>query len=314
MKPCYFCKRSTATYAKMLKGGVQYVCKESADVEICNRMAEEAEKTRKQFAFVESQEELRKQGARLMTCSCGKSFYTIYPIETFPACEDCPFCGITHWEEPKPEPDDDPYTCRHCRANLDEGDIWEYFIEYTGNEAIALESATFYGWSETNPLHFNRAYMETPQVGTQYYRCPDCGKKDPFANPSCSVYLLGYSKTGKKPKINTLVKSPEPEKNMDTTSPSESPNILSSATYTCRHCRANLDEGDVLEHYLTEYPGNRDRAMTSAKLHGWTETNRVHFNRAYIEQPPVGPQYIRCPDCGIKDPFAPGEEQRPTLT
>jgi hypothetical protein len=35
----------------------------------------------------------------LVNCSCGCSFYTTFPIETDPGCDDCPKCGATHYEK-----------------------------------------------------------------------------------------------------------------------------------------------------------------------------------------------------------------------
>lgn len=73
-------------------------------------------------------------------------------------------------------------------------------------------------------------------------------------------------------------------------------------TYVCQHCSANLDEGDIFEHFFLEY---RDftKAMTSARHYGWSETNQIHFNRAIIIQSETCPQYTICPDCEQIDPF-----------
>lgn len=72
--------------------------------------------------------------------------------------------------------------------------------------------------------------------------------------------------------------------------------------YTCQHCRADLDEGDILEHFLLEY---RDytKARETAGLYGWTETNKIHFNRSIIIQRNKGSQYTICPDCNKKYPL-----------
>ena len=66
--------------------------------------------------------------------------------------------------------------------------------------------------------------------------------------------------------------------------------------YICKHCAANLDGGDIFEHFMLEY---RDhvRALKSAKAYGWTEENRVHFSRFVTVQPDKGPQYEICPEC-----------------
>ena len=66
---------------------------------------------------------------------------------------------------------------------------------------------------------------------------------------------------------------------------------------SCMHCGANLDRGDVLEHFLSAYLGNVRRATESASAYGWSETSRVRFNRSVIVQPENGPQFVQCPEC-----------------
>ena len=65
----------------------------------------------------------------------------------------------------------------------------------------------------------------------------------------------------------------------------------------CLRCGANLDRGDVLEHYLRAYPANVQRATEAASAYGWSETNRVRFNKAVIVQPENGHQFVQCPEC-----------------
>ena len=65
----------------------------------------------------------------------------------------------------------------------------------------------------------------------------------------------------------------------------------------CRKCGANLDRGDVLEHFLSAYSGNVQRATEAAFAYGWSETNRVRFDRSVIVQPENGPQFVLCPEC-----------------
>lgn len=72
--------------------------------------------------------------------------------------------------------------------------------------------------------------------------------------------------------------------------------------YTCQHCGANLDEGDILEHFLLEY-GDYTKAIETAMLYGWTESNKLHFSRSIIIQPEKGSQYTICPDCEKKQSF-----------
>jgi hypothetical protein len=74
------------------------------------------------------------------------------------------------------------------------------------------------------------------------------------------------------------------------------------ARYACRHCRADLDKGDVFEHFMSQYD-DPIKAMESASRYGWSDANKVHFNRSIIVQPENSPQYVICPDCKTKDPF-----------
>jgi hypothetical protein len=73
--------------------------------------------------------------------------------------------------------------------------------------------------------------------------------------------------------------------------------------YKCKHCSANLDRGDVFEHFLAVYPGDEKKALTIARSYGWLETNRIHFNSSIIVQPDKGEQYVICPECKEKDPL-----------
>ena len=72
--------------------------------------------------------------------------------------------------------------------------------------------------------------------------------------------------------------------------------------YTCQHCSADLDEGDILEHFLVKY-GDYKKAREIAGLYGWTETNKIRFNRSIVMQPKKGSQYNICPDCQKNDPL-----------
>ena len=67
--------------------------------------------------------------------------------------------------------------------------------------------------------------------------------------------------------------------------------------YTCKFCCADLDEGDILEHFLLEYGGDHIKARKTAMLYGWTDINKLHFNRSIIIQSEQLQQYIICPDC-----------------
>ena len=76
------------------------------------------------------------------------------------------------------------YLCQHCGANLDEGDIFEHFMLKYNDRVKALASATSYGWSETDRIHFTRVIIVQPDREPQYETCPDCKKLWPLAATS----------------------------------------------------------------------------------------------------------------------------------
>ena len=67
--------------------------------------------------------------------------------------------------------------CKHCNANLDDGDIFEYFLNLHSDTVKALKDAKSYGWSETNKVHFYRSVIIQCKNGSQYTICPDCKQK-----------------------------------------------------------------------------------------------------------------------------------------
>ena len=74
--------------------------------------------------------------------------------------------------------------------------------------------------------------------------------------------------------------------------------------YTCQYCNMNLDGGDIYQHFLLKY-SDKTKALASAKSYGWSETNKMHFNKSICIQPDRDPQYTICPFCKNKDPFKP---------
>ena len=72
--------------------------------------------------------------------------------------------------------------------------------------------------------------------------------------------------------------------------------------YKCQHCGVDLDLGDVFEYFLVEY-NDYAEAIKSARNYGWSETNKIHFNRSIIIQSETCSQYTICPDCNEKEPF-----------
>jgi len=78
---------------------------------------------------------------------------------------------------------------------------------------------------------------------------------------------------------------------------------MASNKYICRHCNANLDDGDIYEYFLSEY-NDHDKALLSASSYGWTETDKKHFTLDIIVQPLFqGKQYTVCPYCEEKHPL-----------
>jgi hypothetical protein len=73
------------------------------------------------------------------------------------------------------------YICKHCKTNLDDGDILEYFVLEYGNYTKALEVANKYGWSETNKLHFTWVITIQPDNSSQYNICPECNQNEPLS-------------------------------------------------------------------------------------------------------------------------------------
>jgi hypothetical protein len=64
--------------------------------------------------------------------------------------------------------------CKHCKTDLDGGDIFIFFLYKYNDKKEALESAKKYGWSETNKLRFSSAVIVQPVDGPQYIVCPVC--------------------------------------------------------------------------------------------------------------------------------------------
>lgn len=69
-----------------------------------------------------------------------------------------------------------PSHCPHCNSLLDDGDVYEHFLEKYNDHEEALESAAFYGWSKEEPARFSRIVgvycLERDR--TTHFECPDC--------------------------------------------------------------------------------------------------------------------------------------------
>lgn len=70
----------------------------------------------------------------------------------------------------------------------------------------------------------------------------------------------------------------------------------------CRHCNANLDKGDIFEHFLSFYK-DHERALEAATKYGWTLVNKKRFSRTISVHPDEFPSFLICPDCNKRDPL-----------
>lgn len=72
-----------------------------------------------------------------------------------------------------------PSHCPHCNYCLDEGDIYESFLEKLKTPEKALEAAHNYGWSKDNRLRFSQiiGIYDFARDEVSHYICPDCKKK-----------------------------------------------------------------------------------------------------------------------------------------
>lgn len=76
--------------------------------------------------------------------------------------------------------------------------------------------------------------------------------------------------------------------------------------YNCRHCKTNLDKGDMYEVLLYRFRGDSETALREAKRYGWTEANRKHYTHEMIIYPLNGNKYTVCPHCNGRDPLPAG--------
>lgn len=64
---------------------------------ISNRLQHDNAVQNRKREFSESQDFINSNGGKHIVCGCGNTFYTLFPIETYPPCDDCPNCGCTHY-------------------------------------------------------------------------------------------------------------------------------------------------------------------------------------------------------------------------
>ncbi len=84
MKTCYYCNRQISEAKVAFDYGFRYVCKNENDVKMCNRI-----RNVKKIRQLEKEE---FSGTRI-DCSCGNTFYTDFPLESYPPKGECPHCG-----------------------------------------------------------------------------------------------------------------------------------------------------------------------------------------------------------------------------
>lgn len=96
MKTCFYCEREISNGTKLLFNGIKYICNNDNDLEICYGIKQSKNDKKKQINYIKSQNNIKENGGIQINCSCGNSFYTIFPLETYPPCDNCPHCGITH--------------------------------------------------------------------------------------------------------------------------------------------------------------------------------------------------------------------------
>lgn len=65
--------------------------------------------------------------------------------------------------------------CPNCKANLEEGLIYDTFLEKYGDESQALETAAMYGATKTTGRWGREiAISDLHKDRVVAYRCPDC--------------------------------------------------------------------------------------------------------------------------------------------
>lgn len=66
----------------------------------------------------------------------------------------------------------------------------------------------------------------------------------------------------------------------------------------CKHCEANLNDGDIFDVLKMKHSDLKDEIIEEyASGYGWTKENKKQFSRKIIVQPVNKPQYEMCPDC-----------------
>lgn len=95
---CYYCDRTIDMGEMIVKNDIHYVCTRR-DVKMCQEIREHNAERKRYYDFMEAQALLKADGATLVHCHCGLSFYTNFPNKTDPPCGICPHCGDAHSKE-----------------------------------------------------------------------------------------------------------------------------------------------------------------------------------------------------------------------
>ena len=66
--------------------------------------------------------------------------------------------------------------CKHCRHNLNDGDIFDILkiMHSDLTDEIIEKHASHYGWTKTNKKQFSRKIIVQPLNEPQFEICPDC--------------------------------------------------------------------------------------------------------------------------------------------
>lgn len=89
-----------------------------------------------------------------------------------------------------------PTHCPKCDCLLDQGDVYEYFLEHSGDPVAAMHSAEMFSWSEETPVRFSRvvAIYCIERDATTHYECPECRNE---VVPEGKVAAMGFRKGSK---------------------------------------------------------------------------------------------------------------------
>jgi hypothetical protein len=89
---CDICKRPIKVGKRIIDNGIKHICSSEHDLFECKLIQiEQYENSVKEERI--KHEEFLKNNGKLVSCSNGHSFYTVFPYESYPASDECPECG-----------------------------------------------------------------------------------------------------------------------------------------------------------------------------------------------------------------------------